>query len=220
MSHDLCWRLSPNVRLAALGDDIVLMDLGRDAYECWPGAADMITPLPQQGVRLTAPAVHSLFQDEGWIETDAEADRDSMVEPPEPGRDLAGAPAARPTIVDGVRMALQALQGWRAGPATPLATLMADVRAFRGSVPLEPAPDHRRCALVFAALRPWSPRQGLCLYRSYALLRFLAANDLAAHWVFGVRTWPFSAHCWVQVGDLVLDDDLDRVRSYVRIAVI
>ena len=36
----------------------------------------------------------------------------------------------------------------------------------------------------------------------------------AAVWVFGVRTWPFSAHCWLQIGDAVLDDDPERVGIY------
>ena len=41
-----------------------------------------------------------------------------------------------------------------------------------------------------------------------------------AAWVFGVRTWPFSAHCWLQIGDAVLDDDPERVSRYTPIMVL
>jgi hypothetical protein len=49
------------------------------------------------------------------------------------------------------------------------------------------------------------------------LLEFLAARGLAADWVFGVRTWPFSAHCWVQAGGIVLNDTVERVAPYRQI---
>jgi hypothetical protein len=49
------------------------------------------------------------------------------------------------------------------------------------------------------------------------LLRLLHAKGLDAHWVFGVRTWPFQAHCWLQCEDLVLDDQPDRVRAFTPI---
>jgi hypothetical protein len=32
--------------------------------------------------------------------------------------------------------------------------------------------------------------------------------------VFGVRTWPFHAHCWLQVEDVVLDDHHERIGAY------
>jgi hypothetical protein len=37
--------------------------------------------------------------------------------------------------------------------------------------------------------------------------------------VFGVRTWPFHAHCWLQCDDVVLDDQADRVAAYAPILV-
>ena len=52
-----------------------------------------------------------------------------------------------------------------------------------------------RRARVFPALLAGSPSAGECLFRSYALLRFLRAGGCDARWVFGVRTWPFGAHC-------------------------
>src|SRR5690606_15762288 len=70
---------------------------------------------------------------------------------------------------------------------------------------------------LFERWSPLFPFQRLCLYLAYLLRAFLAAQGHVVNWVFGVRTWPFNAHCWLQLGDLLLDDDLDRVRQYTPI---
>lgn len=72
----------------------------------------------------------------------------------------------------------------------------------------------------FVRLRPWFPRPYLCLFDSLALIQFLARHDVYPTWVFGVRTKPFNAHCWVQLGDLLLNDSLERVRSFTPIMAI
>ncbi len=75
------------------------------------------------------------------------------------------------------------------------------------------------CALTdrFAALRPWYPRNYLCLFDSLALTLFLMRHNIRAEWIFGVREDPFAAHCWVQYGAVVLNDHLDRTRLYTPI---
>jgi Transglutaminase-like superfamily len=67
---------------------------------------------------------------------------------------------------------------------------------------------------AFTALRPLYPRPYLCLFDSLALLEFLAAYECFPRMVFGVIADPFQAHCWLQDGSTVLDDDLERVRRY------
>jgi hypothetical protein len=76
-----------------------------------------------------------------------------------------------------------------------------------------------RRALVFQTLWPWSPVQGACLFHALALRIFLRRAGGRCDWVFGVRTWPFSAHCWLQSGDLVLNDVAERVGAYRPIMV-
>lgn len=51
----------------------------------------------------------------------------------------------------------------------------------------------------------------------YLLRRLLRSEGYSPLWIFGVRTWPFGAHCWLQVDDLVIGDTLDRVRFYTPI---
>jgi hypothetical protein len=70
---------------------------------------------------------------------------------------------------------------------------------------------------VFQTLRPYYPRRYLCLFDSLALLHFLARYGIFPQWVYGVRLEPFNAHCWVQTGDLVINDIVDIVRDYTPI---
>jgi hypothetical protein len=83
--------------------------------------------------------------------------------------------------------------------------------------------DEDRCrdlVAVFSALRPYFPEKSSCLLDSFMLIEFLARYEIRPHWVFGVRTAPFSAHCWVQHEDLVLNDTPDHVGSFAPIMVI
>jgi hypothetical protein len=75
-------------------------------------------------------------------------------------------------------------------------------------------------AYHFSRYRPLYPKDYLCLFDSLALLLYLARYDLYPMWVFGVREAPFFAHCWVQVGPIVLNDHLDKVIPYTPIMVI
>lgn len=59
-----------------------------------------------------------------------------------------------------------------------------------------------------------------CLARSIALAGCLTAGHEACHVVLGVTSLPFSAHCWAQKGDVVLNDTLDEVQRYTPILVV
>jgi hypothetical protein len=68
--------------------------------------------------------------------------------------------------------------------------------------------------VAFKRLRPLYPRPYLCLFDSLALLEFLANYGAFPRVVFGVVADPFQAHCWLQEGNVVLNDDLEIVGSY------
>ena len=59
-----------------------------------------------------------------------------------------------------------------------------------------------------------------CLFRALALQEFLAASGLHPSLVFGVDTNPFSAHCWLQHEELVLNDCPETVNNFTPILVI
>ncbi|MDB5367860.1 MAG: lasso peptide biosynthesis protein [Rhodospirillales bacterium] len=68
--------------------------------------------------------------------------------------------------------------------------------------------------------RFYYPADLVCLRDSFMLMNFLLAHGIAADWVFGVRADPFSAHCWVQVGDLAINDDVERTARFTPILVV
>lgn len=82
---------------------------------------------------------------------------------------------------------------------------------------IEDAARAARLIAAFRDLRPLYPRPYLCLFDSLALLEFLASFRLFPRVVFGVIADPFQAHCWLQDGSMVLNDDLERVERYIPI---
>lgn len=74
---------------------------------------------------------------------------------------------------------------------------------------------------AFFHLRPfvYSSRDK-CLYDCLVLLEFLAYFELFPTLVIGVATFPFGAHCWLQYGQLVLTDYVERTRAFTPILVV
>jgi hypothetical protein len=74
-----------------------------------------------------------------------------------------------------------------------------------------------RIILTFNSLRLFYPRSYLCLFDCLALLNFLSFYSIFPTWVFGVVADPFSAHCWLQQGGVVLNDTVETVSKYTPI---
>lgn len=75
----------------------------------------------------------------------------------------------------------------------------------------------RRHTAIYRKLRPWYPRPYLCLYDGLALIEFLAHRQLFPDWVFGVQAQPFGAHCWVQQGDVLLNESTEYAGQFTPI---
>ena len=58
----------------------------------------------------------------------------------------------------------------------------------------------------YACARRYVPIEASCLLDSLSMQRFLARRRLHANMVFGVTLEPFSAHAWLQAGDLALNE--------------
>lgn len=76
-----------------------------------------------------------------------------------------------------------------------------------------------REANAFAASRRLLPFRPNCLRDSLALRAFLACRGIASALVVGVRGAPFRAHCWVQVGDVALNETVDGAGMFTPIGV-
>ena len=202
--------LAEGVFMARVATDVVVLDLASDTYACLPKVGDQLR-IRRDHVEA-APDLMALLVEVGLV-----GDRPRPASDPAPvvpTRVFAprSGPGSLPAAVDLITAAAAAR---RIGAAAP-------VRALIDALPKPPAgrPDTARVAAVAAAftrLLPWVPGQGACLYRAFVLLSMLRHAGQNAVWVFGVRTWPFSAHCWLQVGDAVLDDDPERVSRYTPI---
>lgn len=59
-----------------------------------------------------------------------------------------------------------------------------------------------------------------CLPKALAFILACRSRHLYPSLVFGVRASPFAAHCWVQHGTLILNDELERVRIFTPILVL
>ena len=77
--------------------------------------------------------------------------------------------------------------------------------------------EARRLVCLYNRLRPVMPHDYLCLFDSLSLLEFLARHDCYPNWVFAVQLEPWGAHCWVQYGTTVFNEDLDLARTYLPV---
>lgn len=72
----------------------------------------------------------------------------------------------------------------------------------------------------FARARRYVPIEPVCLLDSLSLLRFLSRRGLFANIVLGVTAEPFAAHCWVQAGDIVLNETLSDAHAHTPIRMV
>ncbi len=204
---DTMW-LAQDVHLAWRGNDVVVLKVASDAYSCLVGGAEILRPVDHAP---DAVAAHPDYQAEllatGLIAPDRPATRRRRAPPPV--RALQPEPHA--PFGSAVQTAVLILAAGRRFEVSPLDRLIRSEPLRRDQ------PASSRVAEVIAAFYstlPWVPSPGQCLKRSFALRRLLAREGIVADWVFGVRTWPFLAHCWLQIDDVLLADDLDRVRGF------
>lgn len=120
---------------------------------------------------------------------------------------------ARPRVsfVHWYHLALACLATWFALHRRSLRHAVVRLRAAQGRVKQRQAVDTARVeelVRVFLYLRPvfYGAREN-CLYNSFVLADFLRRFKVPATCVFGVKTLPFEAHCWVQSGRFLLHDE-------------
>lgn len=80
-------------------------------------------------------------------------------------------------------------------------------------------PEVRRALGALATLRLIVPLPSRCLPAALITSLFLRRKGIDTQVVFGVRSHPFEAHCWVERDGILLEDDADRVRAFTPIAV-
>lgn len=208
--------LANHIHAAAREEDLLILDTRAGDYLCLPGAAPAVVLVPGcNAVGLADADLAEALADLGLTDPNERPRRRQRL-PAAPVRDARGAMSARPSPSQALQMTgawLDMACGyWRQ-------SFPSLVEAAQGRAPPEVS---RLSAAVaeaqaFQAMLPWVPFQGDCLFRAIMLGAFLRRRGLEATWVIGCQTWPFEAHCWLQVGDTVLDDSADHVAGFTPI---
>lgn len=205
--------LRSHVHAAVLGDDVVILDTRNDAYSCVPGgAADIVEdegPAMRARGRLAA-----ALEAQGLV---APVPSPRRRPPPLPTRTVIHDDPERirlRDLIDGAAVVWDLRAADRGEGVTPY----LEVQPEGPSGPVDPAAVEA-AARRFWRLATWLPIEGVCLTRSAMLAAFLRRGGLRADWVFGVRLWPFAAHCWLQQDDVCLNDDVERLVAFTPILV-
>jgi Transglutaminase-like superfamily len=209
------YMLRPHVRACVDGDHVVFLDLRGDRY----------SSVPMQ----LAPAIVELGLTQGGANSAARLEELKLIAPAEltvrsiaprsrsPTRILEPLASANVSAAVGASiLAACAWAGWmlaRRRLDRALNCLGAMKRTRR--VEVGAATD---ALAQFEAIRPWFPRERVCLFDSLALARFLISQGFRPEIVLGVRTQPFAAHCWIELDGALVGDRSDHCTSFTPIA--
>ena len=203
------YSLRDGVAAVQVGRDIVFLDLRSDRYSCL-SAPDGLK-LEGSELQLEPGGVAEALLAGGLIRSGAVCTTPRAVSLGRPVRDVGVQAIAHIELCelwDFLACWVEALVLFR---GRSIAALRSQVRRSNGPMSRPHDPSLLRRVSIFETLAPWIPFPGACLFRSYMLLRFLQRGGCDAKWVIGVRTWPFEAHCWLQLEDAALDDRSERL---------
>ena len=201
-----------DVHFAWIDRDIVTLDVGRDAYGLLIDAADHVRPGPSGRLLLDSADALAALGDSGLVI----ATPPTRPPPSPPSRPTHALPPGDGTVAalaPCLGAAVTAIAATARFHRRPLRKLLSDAAQARPPVRARPA-SLADAYGAFDAILPWIPGEGECLQRAFMLHRHLVKAGRPAQWVIGVRTWPFLAHAWVQVGPCVVGDSLERVRTF------
>lgn len=206
--------LAHGVHLAWVNEDVVALDVEADAYILMVGAAALLHSVRHGAGVAAEPAVLNDLAAAGLASATRGPARRAL---PLATNTLCLASPSSRTVQ--ARAFFNALSATFAFKRRSLPALLKAARRQNKKPGRRDLVAVLSEATAFEIMRPWAPYEGDCLQRSWMLHRHLRQRGLDADWVFGVRTWPFFAHCWVQVGDAVVGDSLDRVSGFTPIMV-
>lgn len=215
------FQLRTNLHFCLVDDRAIFLDIDRDRYFYLPpkledafldvaagnlsDGDDRARPLLQQGLLRSVP-------EPAWPI--------AALRPDPPLRDLGVEDASQVFLPLMARsVATQLFCAW-AIRQRPLARIVADLRRPpRAALKSFEASERRVRAIrrSFVATQMVLRPHDRCLAQSMAFLRLCKYTGFVPALLFGVRINPFTAHCWIQHGSLVLNDEAERVRSFTPI---
>ncbi len=215
----MAYSLAPHLHFALARDHAILLDVRADRYRAMGARAAGVLHQIATGAAIEDEEVlRDLIAADILHCGDDVARRATMVRPARQVRDVPDGPG---TSLSALRVLagltrIIGRQRWRGFEAC--LTIAAKSKVAQ---PLRRDPDASvRIAKAYARARRWVPIRPICLRDSLCLLALLNRAGLDASLVLGVRVDPFAAHCWVQVDDMLLSDELDVVAEFTPILVL
>lgn len=226
--------LPDHVHCCVTEGHVVFLDLKTDRY-----SAISLSDGP-----VEAPPDTTLLQHRLWEEREKLLEAGVLTTDPTEARSIAPSPIERPEAhilglhdqrvfgltgeaAEGVRVSLRdVVDFWLA-----CSRANSDLKRKHTAIPVErvrrrksKAGDRpldlgevRRLTAVFGRLRPWYPRDYLCLFDSLALVEFLARRGHYPLWIFAVHVQPWGAHCWVQADKRLLNEGSEYAGQFTPI---
>ncbi|CAD0306534.1 lasso peptide biosynthesis B2 protein [Xanthomonas hortorum] len=221
------YTLRDDLSFCRIGKRLVFLDVGNDRYFRLPSAQEhsLLAYLAQDPV--SEPEIDGLVERGLLVQgSQASAGPQPSVMPVARSAMETPIPARRPQLFELFEVLMLVLSTRLALKRTPLSKILGSLSAGAQRKRAQQSSVARLeqqlidAASVFRHARVWVPVEMRCLLDSVALARFLRRRQLDARIVFGVALDPFTAHCWVQAGDLVLNDTVGNVHAHTPIRVV
>jgi hypothetical protein len=200
-----------------IGSDAILLDVRADRYHAMVGAAaDKDGPIAVAGTGRNLLPEASTALIEAGLASWGSGRGFSDLHRPERALLLAEDICVRFTLRDSVDLAVAIMTArWRMRKGLPCRSY----HSTRSAADAASLPALHLAMTALRRIRLFMPTPRRCLPASLITAVFLARRDVTTQIVFGVRSYPFEAHCWVEHDGVVVDDDLDKVCAFLPIVV-
>jgi hypothetical protein len=226
------YRLRENLSCCDVDGHLIFLDIAQDRYFRLTGALEKATRRFQAHKNVAPTLLESLAAARILVETPAPPTHATTANIQRPTCSAIEQPAAvadqrigRSIIFEVIAIVWSTHHQLK---TRALKTILDTASAYRNrktgahedTVPTAPEDRLLQANEQFIRARRYVPIEPVCLLDSLSLLRFLSRRGLSANIVFGVTPAPFAAHCWVQAGDIVLNETLSDATAYTPIRVI
>jgi hypothetical protein len=216
MRPSMSYRLSPGVHHCMVEDRSIFLDLARDRYFALPANLEAAF-----GQAFQDPCASTIPPDDverliraGVLEAVDDGQMPVPHAPPAaPASDrISVASASKASLTLVVQVVLVQLMASLVVLIFPLRVIARHLeRLNSGESRIDSDRMTDGLAAAFRVASVLIKVEGNCLPRTLAFVWLARLRRCDVHLVIGVRINPFSAHCWAQGGDVVLNDRLDRI---------
>ena len=219
----MAYRLRDNLYWCVCGGRVIFLDVDEDRYFCLSRAAEAAFVRLADGEAEAGDreALHALLE-RGFLIDDPASPGLRSARPLEPARrDMLQQPCPPPGVLDVLgAFAAETRAAWLLR-RRPFVQILDGVRkdpAHRRRHPRTVGERLRRIVSASMAVSLVLRASDRCLVRALAVQSTCRRYGIDSMLVFGVRMNPFGAHCWVQLGEMVLVGDYEQVRLFTPIA--